>query len=160
MNRQNLLAFFHHPQTNAAPLKQLLCLCSGTRNAYFRARLSAAPFKQMFSPFEVFPVRKSNRNPLNLPTPSLLCANSPTAIPVRSYVAAARMTRSSSARIPSGRSTSQLRWLSSTCNSMVARVGGWSQGDSTKRKSGPICAIRKLMPSKSSRIFTRAECPP
>lgn len=72
----------------------------------------------------------------------------------------AKTTRSSLAFIPCGRFTSHVRWAASTCSSIVARAGGWSPGDSTKRKSGPICAMRKLAPFKSSRIRTNAECPP
>ncbi len=79
---------------------------------------------------------------------------------VRTYPMAASTTRSSPAFMPWGKFTSQVRRASSTCNSMVARAGGWVLGDSMKRKSGPICAMRKLTPFKSSRIRTIAECPP
>ena len=79
---------------------------------------------------------------------------------IRRYPAKSRQTRGSPALMPCGRATSQVRRESSTCISMVARTGGWSPGDSTNRKSGPNCAMRKLVPFTSSRIRTNAECPP
>ncbi len=69
-------------------------------------------------------------------------------------------TRSTRACIPQGRLTSHVSCESSTSISMVARAGGWSTGNSTKRKSGPICLIWKVCPSRHNRMRTRAEWAP
>jgi hypothetical protein len=43
---------------------------------------------------------------------------------------------------------------------MLARAGGWFSGESMKRKSDPVWAMRKLAPFRSSRIRTNAEWAP
>ncbi len=82
-----------------------------------------------------------------------------TALPPNAYPAFAMTTRSQSAERPSGRRTGQERSLPSTLNTMVASPGGWSMGWSSKRKSGPICAMRSDAPFTSNRILTRVELP-
>ncbi len=113
-------------------------VCSDSRSEQFlRALMGAAPFHS----------RLDRRLPEDRTDAS-------------SYPLVPKATRSYPTFIPSGRLTCQVRRDPSTCSSMVARVGGWSAGESTKRKSGPICTMRKLLPLNRSRIRTNAECPP
>ena len=69
-------------------------------------------------------------------------------------------TRLEPADMPCGSCTFQRRSLWSTCKTMLASPGGWSNGAFTRRKSGPNCSTGIEPPSTRSRIFTWAECPP
>ena len=76
------------------------------------------------------------------------------------YSLNARTTRLDSLEIPSGSLTFQRLSLSSIRSTMEPSHGGWSVGDSTKRKSGPMCVMRIDAPLTINRILTWAECAP
>src|SRR5579883_1487097 len=76
------------------------------------------------------------------------------------YSLLAIVTRLDVDEIPSGSWTFQRRSLWSTWRIKLARVGGWSTGESTSKKSRPICTTGIENPFTSRRMVTWEECPP
>jgi len=72
----------------------------------------------------------------------------------------ASATRFEVLEIPWGSPTFHWLSLSSTFKKMDASPGGWSAGDSTSTKSGPICVMPMDTPLINNRISTWAECAP
>ena len=71
-----------------------------------------------------------------------------------------KLTRFEDFEMPSGTRTSQRRSVASTWSTRVAWHGGWSAGDSRRRKSGPMWVTLRAEPLMISCIPTWAECAP